>query len=136
MNKIPTINNGRVRNSDIQNPTKTKLKIPRAKPDKSTRCDRKVHMIGDSHLKESTIKNIQYHKTNFVVSNIIKTGVNIKQIRQSKEMEFKRLGKKEITVVNGGISITIVKKEKFFISHAEICLEICEYNFFNGGHPS
>ena len=80
INKIPTIINGRVTNSDIQNSTKTKLKPPRAKPGKSTRCDHKVHIIGDSHLKGSVIKINQYLKTNFVVSSIIKPGANIKQI--------------------------------------------------------
>ena len=81
---VGAIINGRVTNSDIQNPTKTKLKPPRAKPDKSTRCDHKVYIIGDSHLKGSAIKINQYLKTNFVVSSIIKRGANIKQIKQNQ----------------------------------------------------
>ena len=48
--KILTIINGIVKNSDIQKPFKTKSKPQRAKPDKSIRCDHKVHIIGDSHL--------------------------------------------------------------------------------------
>jgi hypothetical protein len=49
--KIPMIINGIVKNSDIQKPFKTKSKPQRAKPDKSIKCDHKVHIIGDSHLK-------------------------------------------------------------------------------------
>jgi len=37
-----------------------------------------------------------------VVSSVIKPGANTKQIVHSQEMEFKRLGKKDIIVVNGG----------------------------------
>ena len=37
-----------------------------------------------------------------MVSSIIKPGANIKQVVHSQEMEFKRLGKKDIIVVNGG----------------------------------
>jgi len=138
INKIPTIINGRVTNSDSQNPTKTKLKPPRAKPDKSTRCDHKVHIIGDSHLKGSAIKINQYLKTNFVVSSIIKPGSNIKQIVHSQEMEFKRLGKKDITVVNGGTNDLAKnsEKRKSALVHITICSEICEYQYNNGEHPS
>jgi superfamily II DNA helicase RecQ len=55
-NKIPTIISGIVKNSDIQNPSKTKSKPLRSKPDKSIKCDHKVCIIGDSHLKESATK--------------------------------------------------------------------------------
>jgi hypothetical protein len=102
INKIPTIINERVNNSDIQNPSKTKFKPLRAKPDKSIKCDHKVYIIGDSHLKGSAIKINQYLNTNFVVSNFIKPGANIKQIVHSHEMEFKCLGKKDIIVLSGG----------------------------------
>jgi len=51
----------------------------RAKPDKSIKCDHKVHIIGESHIKGSTIKINQYLNTNFVVSSFIKPGANIKQ---------------------------------------------------------
>jgi hypothetical protein len=121
INKILTIISGRVRNSDIQNPTKTKLKPPRAKPDKSTRCDHKVHIIGDSHLKEYVIKIIQYFKTNFVVSIIMKPGVNIKRVFHSQEMEFKRLGKKDILVVNGGTNDSANNSEKRKILYFTCC---------------
>ena len=92
INKIPQIINGRVKNSDMQNPSKTKFKLLRTKPDKSTKCDHEVHIIGDSHLKGSAIKINQYLNTNFVVSSFIKPGANIKQIVHSQEMEFKCLG--------------------------------------------
>lgn len=48
--KISTINRI-VKNSDVQKPFKTKSKPQRAKPDKSNKCDHKVHIIGNSHLK-------------------------------------------------------------------------------------
>jgi len=102
INKIPTRIIGRDKNSEMQNPSKTKLKFLRAKPDKSIKCDHKVHIIGDSHIKGSAIKINLYLNTNFVVSSFIKPGTNIKQIVPSQEMEFKCLGKKNITVVNGG----------------------------------
>jgi hypothetical protein len=102
INKIPTIINGRVKNSDMHNPSETKFKLLRAKPHKSIKCDHKVHIIGDSHHKGSAIKINQYLNTNFMVSSFIKPGVNIKQIVHSQEMEFKCLGKKDITVVSGG----------------------------------
>jgi hypothetical protein len=89
INKIPTIINGRVKNSDMQNPSKTKFKPLCAKPDKSIKCDHKVHITGDSHIKRSAIKVSQYLNTNFVVSGFIKPGANIKQIVHSQEMEFK-----------------------------------------------
>jgi hypothetical protein len=104
INKIPTIINGRVKNGDMQNPSKTKFKPLRAKPGKSIKCDHRVHITGDSHLKGSAIKINQYLNTNFVISSFIRTGANIKQTVHSQEMEFKCLGKKNITVVNGGIN--------------------------------
>jgi len=55
-----------------------------------------------SQLKGSTIKINQYLNTNFVVSSFIKPGANIKQIVHSQELEFKCLGKKDISVINGG----------------------------------
>jgi CRISPR-associated protein Cas8b1/Cst1 subtype I-B len=76
--KIPTIRNGIVKNSDIQKPFKTKSKPQRAKSDKSIKCDHKVHIIGDSHLKGSANNINQYLNTNFVVSSFIKPGANIK----------------------------------------------------------
>jgi len=101
-NNIPMIINGIVKNSDIQNPPKTKPLPPHAKPDKSIKCDHKVHIIGDSHLKGSATKINQYLNTNFVASSVIKPGANIKQIVYSQETEFKCLGKKDVIVVNGG----------------------------------
>jgi hypothetical protein len=47
-----------------------------------------------------------------VVSRIIKPGVNIKQIWHSQEMELKRLGKKDIFVVNGGTNDFANNSEK------------------------
>ena len=46
--KIPTIINEIVKNSDIQKPFKTKSKPQCAKPDKSIKCDHKVHINGES----------------------------------------------------------------------------------------
>jgi hypothetical protein len=43
--KIPTIINGIVKNSDIQKPFKTKSKPQLAEPDKSIKCDHKVHKL-------------------------------------------------------------------------------------------
>jgi hypothetical protein len=79
INKIPTIINGRVKNSNMQNPSKTKFKFLRAKPDKSINFDHKVRIIGDSHLKGSAIKINQYLNTNFVVSSFIEPAADIKQ---------------------------------------------------------
>ena len=101
-NKIPTIITGIVKNSDIQKHSKTKSMPRCAKPDNSIKCDHKANIIGHSHLKGSAPKINQYLNTNFVVSSFIKPGANIKQILHSQEMEFKHLGKKDITVVNGG----------------------------------
>jgi len=84
-NKIPTIINGLVRNSDVQKPSKTKSK-PRAKSDKFIKCDHKVYIIGDSHLKGSGTTINQYLNTNFVVSSFIKPGANVKQIMHSQEI--------------------------------------------------
>ena len=100
--KIPMIINGRIKNSDIQNPPKTKSKPLYANPDKSIKCDHKVHIIGDSHLKGTATKSNQYLNTNFAVSSFLKPGANIKQTVHTQEMEFKCLGKKDIIVVNGG----------------------------------
>jgi hypothetical protein len=100
-NKIPTLINGLVKNSDIQNPSKTKSIPPCAKPDKSIKCHHKAHIIGESHLKVSATKINKYLNTNFVVSSFIKPGANIKQTVHSQETEFKCLGK-DIIVVNGG----------------------------------
>jgi hypothetical protein len=55
-NKIPMLITGIVKNSDSQNPSKTKSKPLRWKPDKSIKCDHKVCIIGDSHLKEFATK--------------------------------------------------------------------------------
>ena len=85
---------------------------PRPKPGKSTRCDHKFHILGDSQLKGSAIKMNQHLKTNFVVSSIIKPGANIKEVVHSQEMEFKRLGKKDIIVVNGGTNDLANNSEK------------------------
>jgi hypothetical protein len=112
INKIPTIINGRVSNRDIRNPSKTKPKPPCAKLDRSTKCDHKVHIIGDSHLKGSAIKINQYLKTNFVVSSVIKPGATIKQIVHSQEMEFQRLGKNDKIAVNGGSNDLDINGEK------------------------
>jgi hypothetical protein len=79
INKIPTTINWRVKDSDLQNPCKTKFKLLRAKRNKSVNCDHKVHIIGDSHLKRSTIKINQYRNTNFVVSSFIKPGADNKK---------------------------------------------------------
>jgi len=78
INKILIIN-GREKNSDMQNPSKTNFKLLRAKNGKSIKCDHKVHIIGDSQLKGPAIKINQYLNTNFVVSSFIKPGANIKQ---------------------------------------------------------
>jgi hypothetical protein len=85
-NKIPTIINGLVKNSNVQKPSKTKSKPQRAKPDKFIRCDHKVYIIGDSHLKGSATTINQYLNTNFVVSSFIKPGANVKQIMHSQEI--------------------------------------------------
>jgi len=61
----------------------------------------KVLIIGDSHLKESAIKINQCLNTNFVVSSFIRPGASIRQIVHSQGMEFKCLGKKDISVING-----------------------------------
>jgi hypothetical protein len=66
------------------------------------KCDHKVCIIGDSHLKYSATKINWFLNTNFVVSSFIKPGANIKQIVHSQEMELKCLGKKDIIMVNGG----------------------------------
>jgi len=101
-NKIPTIINGLVKNSDIQNTSETKSIPPHAKPDKSTICHHKAHIIGDSHLKGSATKINWYLNTNFVDFSFIKPRTNIKQTVHSQDTEFKCLGKKDIVVVNGG----------------------------------
>ena len=103
-----------VENSDIQKPSKMKFKFPRDKLVKSIKCDHKVHIIGDNHLKDSAIKINQYLHNNFVVSSVIKSVANTKQIVHSQEMEFKRQGKKDIIVVNGRKMIlkVIVTEEK------------------------
>jgi hypothetical protein len=62
--KIPTIINGIVKNSDIHNLTKIKSKPQRDKPVKSIKCDHKVHIIGDSHLKGPVTKIDRYLNTN------------------------------------------------------------------------
>ena len=86
---VSTIIDRKFENSDIQKPSKTNFKLPRDKLVKSIKCDHKVHIIGDSHLKGSAIKINQYLNTNSVVSSFIKPGANIKQIVHSQEMEFK-----------------------------------------------
>ena len=69
-NKIPTIINGIIKNSDIQNSSKIKSIPPRAKPDKSIRCHRKADIIGDSH--PSSFYYIPLYRTDMEqVSNIM-----------------------------------------------------------------
>ena len=137
--KIPTIINGIVKNSDIQKPFKTKSKPQRAKPDKSIKCDHKVHIIGDSHLKGLANNINQYLNTNFGVSSFIKPGANIKQIMHSQETELQCLGKKDIIVVNGesnDLDNNAEKKKQYPISYASICPEIYEHQYNNAEHPS
>jgi hypothetical protein len=137
INKIPTIINGRVENSDIQNPSKTKFKFLCDKLVKSIKCDHKVHITDNSHLKGSVIKINQYLNTNFVVSSFIKHGANIKQIVHSQEMEFKCLGKKDIIVVNGGTNdLNNSERRKSALVHMLQFAQVCEYQYNNGEHPS
>jgi hypothetical protein len=86
----------------MQNPSKTKFKLLRAKPGKSIKCDHKVCITGDSHLKGSAIKINNYLNPNFVVSSFIKPGPIMKQIVHSQELEIMCLGKENISVINGG----------------------------------
>ena len=101
-NKIPTIINGRVVNSAIQNSYKNKMKTLKVKPYKNNKYAHKVHIIGDSHLKSVATKINQYLGTNFVVSSFVKPGATVKQINETQEMEFKCLGRKDLIVINGG----------------------------------
>ena len=63
-NKIPTIINGRVDSSAIQNSYKNKMKILKGKPTKNNKHVHKVHIIGDSHFKGIATKINQYLGTN------------------------------------------------------------------------
>jgi hypothetical protein len=99
-NKIPTIINGRVESSDIQNSCINKMKI--FKPTIINKQVRRIHIIGDSHLKGIASKINQYLGTNFVVSSFIKPGAQVKQIIEAQELEFKSLGSKDLIVINGG----------------------------------
>jgi hypothetical protein len=101
-NKIPTNINGRVECGEIQNSSKSKMKISKVKPTKNNKYVHKVHIIGDSHFKGIAIKINQYLGTNYVVSGFIKPGANVTQIVETQEIEFKCLGSKDFIVINGG----------------------------------
>ena len=119
--------------------TDSNWKPQRAKPDKSIKCDHKVHIIGDSHHKGSVNNVNHYLNTNFVVSSFIKPGANIKQIMHSQEAELQCLGKKDIIVVNGesnDLDNNAEKKKQYPISYASICPEIYEHEYNNAEHPS
>jgi len=62
-NKIPTIINGRVVNSAIQNSYKNKMKTLKVKPSKNNKYAPKVPIIGDSHLKSvaTKINQLSWH---------------------------------------------------------------------------
>jgi len=96
--QIPMIINGIIKNSDIQNSSKTKSIPPRAKPDKSIKCHHKAHIIGDSHLKGCVTKINPYLNTDFVVSSFIKPRANIKQMVHNQETEFNPLNAELIAI--------------------------------------
>jgi hypothetical protein len=102
MNKIPTIINGRVEYSAIQNSYKNKMKTLKVKPTKINKYVHKVHIIWDSHFKGIATRINQYLDTNFMVSSFVKPGANVKQIVETQEMEFKCIGRNDFVLVNGG----------------------------------
>jgi len=69
---------------------------------KTNKCDHKVRIIGDSHLKGSAVRINQYLNTKFEVSSFIKPGACTNQLVHSQEEELLNLGKKYVTVINGG----------------------------------
>jgi hypothetical protein len=73
-NKIPTIINGRVECGDVQNPSKSKMKISKVNPTKNNKYVHKVHIIGDSHFKGIVTKINQYLGIHYEVTGFIKPG--------------------------------------------------------------
>jgi hypothetical protein len=78
--KIPTIINGIVKSSDIQNSCKPRPQPLNDKSVEKTTHTHKVHIIGDSNFKGITAKVNQYLGSDFVISGFIKPGASIKQI--------------------------------------------------------
>jgi hypothetical protein len=61
-----------------------------------------VEIIDDSQLKGSAARTNQYLNTKFEVCSFIKPGAHTNQLVHSQEMEFKRLARKDVIVINGG----------------------------------
>jgi hypothetical protein len=86
INKIPMIINGRVMNGEIKKPSWT-IKKPACVPGKKiNKCDHKLKIIGDSHLKGSAERINQYLNTKFEVSSFIKLGACTNQLVHFQEM--------------------------------------------------
>ena len=82
---IPTIINGRVINDENRKPLRTTKKPARVTVKTSIRCEHKVRIIGDSHLKGSAMRINQYLNTKFEVSSFIKPGACTNQLVHSQE---------------------------------------------------
>jgi 23S rRNA pseudoU1915 N3-methylase RlmH len=99
--RIPTIINGRIKNSENRNPTLV-MKSLHVAGSKCNNIDHKVRIIGDGHLRDTAARINQYLNTKFEVCNLIKPGAYTKQLVESMKTDFECLGKKDVIVIIGG----------------------------------
>ena len=90
--KIPTIINGRIRNSEVTNHTRPKVKSTSVPNNKFCKLTYKGKIIGDNHLKENAIRTNQCLNTKFAVSSLTKPGATTNQLVYSQETAYKDLG--------------------------------------------
>jgi lysophospholipase L1-like esterase len=78
------------------------MKPVRVTAKKTNKCDHKVRIIGDSHLKGLAVRVNQYLNTKYEVSSFIKPGACSNQLVHSQDKELLNLGKKDVIIINGG----------------------------------
>jgi len=109
--KIPTIVNGRITHSDDRNPTAAKNKTTHVCGTNFSK-EHKVKIVGDSHLRGTAARIDQYLITKFEVCSWIKPGANTEELVGTLEKDFKCLGKKDVSVINGGANDIGLKRNQ------------------------
>jgi lysophospholipase L1-like esterase len=61
-----------------------------------------VKILGDSHLRDSSMRVNQYLNSKFEVTGFIKPGATAQHIVSTQDKDLKYLGKKDVIVINGG----------------------------------
>ena len=99
--KIPTTAGGRLMHSDNWKLIPVKREMAHV-PGTNLNKEHKVKVVGDSHLRGTATKIDQYLNTKFKVCSWNKPGANTEELVDTLEKDLKCLGKKDVTVINGG----------------------------------